>query len=256
MYLRKLYVKLFFMKLPVISKLKKLLIGSFFPFVRRSYSQSGEDIIISDLFHRLQISNPTYLDIGANEPVSLNNTYRLYTRGSKGVCVEPNLVMYKRLLQKRPKDTIINAGVSFNEKWEADFYIFPARFHGLNTFSKEEAEFWEHTGNEEIGRHKPEQVIRMKLIEINEIIEKYFTGHPNLVSIDVEGLDLKIAKMINFEKYKPEVFCLETLGFVEGNKEIRKTDIVDFFTEKGYFVYADTYINTIFCRRDAYQNLA
>ena len=244
------------MSFPLIGKLKKVLVGSFFPHVRRSYSQSGEDIIISDLFNRLGISNPTYLDIGANDPISLNNTYRLYTRGGSGVCIEPNPVMYKRLLQKRPKDTKINAGVAFDEKREADFYIFPARFHGLNTFSKEEAEFWEHTGNEEIGRHKPEQVIRMKLIEINEIIEKYFTGHPNLVSIDVEGLDLEIAKKINFEKYKPEVFCLETLGFVEGNKEIRKTDIVDFFTEKGYFVYADTYINTIFCRRDAYKNLA
>lgn len=244
------------MGFPFISILKKVLVGSFFPHVRRSYSQSGEDIIISDLFLRLGISNPDYLDIGANDPISLNNTYRLYTRGSRGVCIEPNPVMYKRLLQKRPQDTIINAGVAFDEKRESDFYMFPALFHGLNTFSKEEAAFWEHTGNEEIGRHKPEQIISMKLIDINEIIEKYFAGQPNLVSIDVEGLDLEIAKMINFDKYKPEVFCLETLGFAGGNKEINKTEIVDFFKSKGYFVYANTYINTIFCRIDAYKNLA
>ncbi len=240
----------------IISKLKKVLVSSFFPHVRRSYSQSGEDIIISDLFLRLGIPNPDYLDIGANDPISLNNTYRLYTRGSRGVCIEPNPVMYKRLLQKRPQDIIINAGVAFDEKQQADFYMFPAQFHGLNTFSKEEAAFWEHTGNEEIGRHKPEQVICMKLIDINEIMEKYFTRQPNLVSIDVEGLDLEIAKLINFEKFKPEVFCLETLGFVGGNKEINKTEIVDFFISKGYFVYANTYINTIFCRMDAYINLA
>ncbi len=256
MYLRQLVIKFSFMKLPVISKLKKVLVGSFFPYVRRSYSQSGEDIIISDLFRRLQILNPTYLDIGANDPVSLNNTYRLYSSGSRGVCVEPNPVMYKRLLRKRKKDTCINAGVAFDEKKVADFYIFPEKFHGLNTFSKVEAEFWEHTGNEEIGRHKPEQVISMRLIDINEILEEYFSAHPNLISVDVEGLDLEIVKTINFTKYRPEVFCLETLGFRAGNKEFKKNDIGTFFKENGYFVYADTYINTIFCCKDAYKNLA
>ena len=88
--------------------IKKLLIGSFFPHLRRSYSQSGEDIIISDLFHRLQIVNPSYLDIGANDPIALSNTYRLYTRGSRGVCVEPNPVMYNRLQQKRKKLLFFN----------------------------------------------------------------------------------------------------------------------------------------------------
>ena len=241
---------------PVISKLKKVLVGSFFPYVRRSYSQSGEDIIINDLFNRLHLSKPSYLDIGANEPVSLNNTYRLYTRGSNGVCIEPNPVLYKKLLDKRPGDVCINAGVAFDDKQEADFYIFPEKLNGLNTFSKVEADFWEQTGNQEIGKQKPERIIKMKLININEIIEKYFSPHPNLISIDVEGLDLEIVKTINFSKYKPEVFCIETLGFIEGNKEIKKNEIIDYFIGNGYFIYADTYINTIFCRRDAYKNLA
>ncbi len=230
--------------------------GSFFPHMRRSYSQSGEDIIISDLFHRLQISNPAYLDIGANAPISLSNTYRFYTRGSRGVCVEPNPELYKKLKNKRPGDVCLNAGISFDDKREADFYLFPEKYNGLNTFSKEEADFWEHTGNDLIGKHRVERVIRMPLIDINEVIGKYFSLHPNFISIDVEGLDLEIAKTIDFDKYKPEVFCLETLGFIAGNKEIKKKEIVDFFIDKGYFIYADTYINTIFCRKDVYKNIA
>lgn len=230
--------------------------GSFFPHMRRSYSQSGEDIIISDLFHRLQMLHPTYLDIGANDPVSLSNTYRLYIRGSRGVCIEPNPAMYRKLAAKRKADICINAGIAFDEKDEADFYVFPEKFHGLNTFSKAEADFWAETGNDEIGRHKPEQIIKVRLININEIMDKYLSPQPNLISVDVEGLDLEIVKSIDFQKYKPDVFCIETLGFIEGNKEIKKTDITDFFLKNGYFVYADTYINTIFCRKDAYKNLA
>ena len=244
------------MPLSIIQQLKKIFVSSFFPYVRRSYSQSGEDIIISDLFHRLRIQHPTYLDIGANDPVSLNNTYRLYTRGSRGVCVEPNPVMYKKLEAKRQGDICINAGIAFDEKREADFYVFPPKYHGLNTFSKAEAEFWTETGNEEIGRHKPERVIKMQLIPVNDIMNKYFSPHPNFISVDVEGLDLEIVKSIDFQKYKPEIFCIETLGFIAGNKEIKKNDIIDFFLQHGYFVYADTYINTIFCRKDVYKNLA
>ncbi|MBK8089174.1 MAG: FkbM family methyltransferase [Chitinophagaceae bacterium] len=236
--------------------LKKILVTTLFKHIRSSYAQSGEDIIISDLFSHLNIQNPTYLDIGANDPIALSNTYRLYKRGSKGVCVEPNPVLCKKIQQKRKRDTCLNVGVAFGERREADFYAFPEKFNGLNTFSKEEADFWEHTGNEEIGMHKVEKVIKMKLVHINEIIEQYFSPHPNLVSIDVEGLDFDILKSLDFSKYKPEVFCIETLGFIENNKEIKKTEILDFLKVHGYFVYADTYINTVFCLKSAYKNLA
>jgi len=238
-----------------IARLKKKLVAIFFPHVRRSYSQSGEDIIINDLFARLGITTPTYLDIGANEPVSLNNTYRLYARGSKGVCIEPNPVLYKKLKEKRGRDVCINAGVAFDENREADFYLFSGKAHGLGTFSKKEAEFWEFTGNEEIGKHKPEAVIKTSLVSINDIMGQYFSPHPNLVSIDVEGLDLPIVQTIDFSTYQPEVFCAETLWFEEDNKETKNKELIRFFEEKGYFIYADTYINTIFCLKKAYKKI-
>ncbi len=237
-------------------ELKKIIISTFFRHLRSSYSQSGEDIIICDLFSRLNIQHPSYLDIGANDPVALSNTYRLYKRGSKGVCVEPNPILYEKIKKKRPKDICLNAGVAFNEKRESTFYLFPEQFSGLNTFSKEEVDFWEHTGNDDVGRHKVEKTINMKLMPVNEIMEKYFSPHPNFISIDVEGLDFEILKTIDFSKYKPEAFCIETLGFIENNREIKKKEIVDFFLEYGYFVYADTYINTVFCLKSAYKNLA
>jgi FkbM family methyltransferase len=240
----------------LVADLKKKITSIFFPHVRRSYSQSGEDIIISDLFSRLGIGFPSYLDIGANEPVSLNNTYRLYSRGCRGVCIEPNPVLYKKLKRKRRKDICINAGIAFDETRKADFYVFTGKAHGLSTFSKQEAGFWENTGNDEIGKHKPGSIIKTSLLDINEVMEKYFSPYPNLISIDVEGLDLEIAKTINFEKYKPEIFCAETLWFAKNNKETKNIQLIDFFKTKDYFVYADTYINTIFCRKDAYKNIS
>lgn len=239
----------------ILVPVKTILVKLFFRHIRRSYSQSGEDIIISDLFTRLGIIHATYLDIGANEPVSLSNTYRLYTMGSSGVCVEPNPILFKKLQTKRKRDTCLNTGVAFDERKEADYYMFSDNLHGLNTFSKEEAAFWENTGNEQIGKHKIEKTIRMKLVDINELMQKYFNPYPNLVSIDVEGLDLEILKTINFDRFKPEVFCIETLQFQGNNKESKNRQLIGFLEEKGYFVYADTYINSILCLKSVYTAL-
>lgn len=205
------------------------------------------------MFSRLGIKTPRYLDIGANEPVALSNTYRLYTRGSRGVCVEPNPVLAAKLVEKRKGDTVLQSGVAYNESREADYFVFPHALHGLNTFSREEARFWEETGNSEIGRSKVEKVIRMKLIDINELMEKYFTNGPDFVSLDVEGLDLDILKTIDFNRYRPHAFCIETLRFEKDDKESKNEEIIRFMTGKGYFIYADTYINTIFCHRDSYK---
>lgn len=244
------------MSFSFIENLKKIITRLFFPYVRRSYSQSGEDIIISDLFNRLGIHFPSYLDIGANHPISLNNTIRLYKRGCRGVCIEPNPEFYKLLKKKRSKDTCLNAGIGFNENREADFYLFTGKAHGLSTFSQKEAEFWEHTGNEEIGRHKAQAVLKIKLLNINEVINTYFKNYPNLISLDVEGLDLEVLQILDFEKYKPEVICVETLWFDKENKETKNELLIQFLLKHGYFMYADTYINSIFCRKDSYKNIS
>ena len=55
-----------------------------------SYSQAGEDQLVRYLFQSMGIANPTYLDIGANHPYICSNTFLFYSRGSKGVCIEPD----------------------------------------------------------------------------------------------------------------------------------------------------------------------
>lgn len=232
--------------------LKKWLTSKVFPHLRSSYSQSGEDIIICDLFSRLGIEHPTYLDIGANEPAALSNTYRLYKRGSSGVCLEPNPRLFKKFKETRERDIVLNAGVAFDDRKEADYYLFEGSAHGFSTFSKEDADFWVNTGNDKVGRFNIERVIKTPLLQVTEIIKQHFKPHPNLISIDVEGLDLQILRLIDFTTCKPEVICVETLVYGENNKESKNQELISFLQGAGYFIYADTYINTIFCRNDAY----
>lgn len=211
-----------------------------------SYSQAGEDRILNYLFHTMKISNPSYLDIGANLPKFCSNTYLFYENGSSGVCVEADPALFKNLSEARNRDKCLNVGVTFDNRKEADFYVFEVS--GLNTLSKEEAEFREKNGS-----YKIKKVIKIPLKNINEILEENFDKTPDLISIDVEGIDLKILKSLNFEKYRPLAICVETITYSEDRTERKITEILDFVISKGYIIYADTHINTIFVDEERFR---
>jgi FkbM family methyltransferase len=213
-----------------------------------SFSQVGEDLIINYLFLQLKIERPSYLDIGANFPVVGNNTYFFYNRGCRGVCIEPDPELYDKIRKARPGDTVINAGVGLNGDVSADLYIFPHPYTGWNTFSKTEA-----ANKERETGIKPREIRPTPLKTINEVIAGHFGSCPNLISIDVEGLDLDILRSLDYTKYSPEVICAETTSFSVHHKEEKIEEIGRFLETKGYFAYADTFVNTIFCRSDVYK---
>ena len=53
-------------------------------------------------------------------------------------------------------------------------------------------------------------------------------------------------RSFDFSKIRPAVFCVETLAYARDNNEMKILGIAEFLCSKGYMVYADTYINTIF----------
>lgn len=217
-----------------------------------SFSQFGEDIIINDLFNELAINSISYLDIGANNPKFISNTYLFYERGFNGVLVEPNSRLCKKLAAERPRDRVLNVGIGVDDSVkEADFYLFPEEADGLSTFSESEAKFWETT---KLGgrNYQAQEVVKVPLMNVNEVIANYFTEYPDIVSIDVEGWDLKILETFDFEKYSPAVFCVETLAYNDDGSTYRNNAVEQFLDKKGYFAYKETYANTIFVNRNLY----
>jgi len=219
-----------------------------FPHSQLVYAQSGEDLIVAHLFYKLGIKKPYYLDIGANHPIFISNTYYFYLRGGRGVCVEPNPYLFKKIKAKRPGDIVLNAGVGIDRQIEADFYLFPKKTHGLSTFSKREADYWKETGMRKEGKIAYERIIKVPLHNINTIIHEYCSRTPDFISIDIEGLDLAVLQTFNFETYTPLVFCVETLCYDEKQNEYKNKELIEFMIVNGYQVYADTHVNTIFLK--------
>lgn len=214
---------------------------------RTSYSQCGEDLIIDFLFMWLGVTEISYLDIGANHPIRLNNTYFFYLRGCKGVLIEPDSDLYKVLVAARPRDRCLNIAVGVDGNPTAKMFIMTSRT--LNTLVPSQA-----TEYESFGREKTERIVEVPQRGINEVLAAEFQRTPNLVSLDVEGLDLEILKQWDFASFRPEVFCIETLTFTQNGTERKLTEIIEFMRARGYMQYADTYINTVFVSTDAWNS--
>src|SRR5262249_38314336 len=156
-----------------------------------------------------------YLDIGANHPTFLSNTYLLYEAGARGILIEPNPDLAALLRAKRPRDVVINAGIAFDDRRTAT--PFRLTSPGFNTFSRAQAEpavassrNWAPADRQEIIDQ-----IEVPLIPINEVIKQHATGDaPHVVSIDTEGCDLAILEtldlgLLNGDLSIPSLICIE-----------------------------------------------
>jgi FkbM family methyltransferase len=217
------------------------------PYIPSTYAQAGEDAVLRFLFEDFGITTIKYLDIGCNTPNYGNNTYLFYTNGSTGVCVEANPSLINKIKTIRPKDKVIHAGVSVLDEKEADLYVF--NVPAISTFNKQEAE-----QRSSFGNYKVEQIIKVPLITINNLIDDNFSSYPDLLSIDIEGFDYPVLQSLNYTNYPIPVICVETCTYSENHIRPKNLSIANFMATKGYEVYADTYINTIFVNKKWFYN--
>jgi len=210
-----------------------------------SYAQQGEDLALWEILHLvLRIEHPTYMDVGAHHPVFNNNTYYFYERGSRGVLVEPNPGLHGVLEQVRPHDVLVRAGIGVTAQAEADFYIIGGSEDGqLNTFSREQAEALVTRSR---GHYSIAKVMKIPLLNINDLMRRHWNGPPNLLSLDTEGFDLPILRSLDFKRLRPDVVCVETVEI--GGRRLL-ADIMQLMANNNYEIRGGSFINTIFVDR-------
>ena len=94
----------------------------------------------------------------------------------------------------------------------------------------------------------------VRRLGINELLAENFPDAPPVfVSLDVEGLDYTILQAWDFSRFRPAVFCVETLTYTQNNTERKINEIMELMRSKNYRVYADTFVNTIFVSEDAWR---
>ncbi|MBP7807786.1 MAG: FkbM family methyltransferase [Bacteroidia bacterium] len=204
---------------------------------------------INFLFNSKNINSVNYLELGAYDPCSGSNTYFFYKNNNSGILIEADSNRIHKIKEKRPKDKVLNIGIGINDnESEADFYKFEEPAH--NTFDKNEAEFREKNGS-----YKLIEICKVKMTSINKIIaENYKSGYPDFLSIDIEGFDFEVLNHLDHNTYPIPVICAETCKYSENHIKEKDKRFEKLMESKGYFIYADTYINTIFVNKNWFYN--
>lgn len=215
----------------IIDYRKKYLDG----YALKSYSQEGEDMILRRLFEHEK--EGFYVDVGAHHPQRFSNTYFFYKRGWNGINIDAMPGSMKLFDKIRPRDINIEKPISDTTE-VLTYYAFsePA----LNGFSKELSEKRASNGSASILFSKEIETTTLEML-LDENLPEHKTI--NFLSIDVEGLDFKVLKSMNFDKHPPKVILIEILGSTL--EKIVSSEIASYLKTKGYVAYAKT-INTVF----------
>jgi len=199
-----------------------------------SYSQEGEDLILRRLLGEKK--SGFYVDVGAHHPIRYSNTYGLYKSGWRGLNIDamPGSMRLFNIIRK--KDINLEVPVS-SKKSLLTYYMFnePA----LNTFSMDIAERrngfngYKLIGEQDILTSRLDELLLKHNIKEDQI---------DLLSIDVEGLDLDVLLSLNLELNRPKLILIEDLPDVKGN-EASETEV--YLGRYNYFKVASTK-NTMF----------
>jgi FkbM family methyltransferase len=185
----------------------------------KTYSQSGQDIMLLNIFKLLKIESPTYLDLGAHHPTQISNTALLVERlKAKGVNVDAHPQAIQFFKQQRPKDINVCLGVG-PTRGKLNFYIWDDT-SAINTFDKERAQRWIECG------HRV-SVTQVEVVTLQDILDMYCDGkYPDLLLMDIEGLDHAVLESADFSVTKPKVIVAE----IEQNQQ----NTVDLMFSKGF----------------------
>jgi FkbM family methyltransferase len=161
-------------------------------FKKKGYSQGGEDLILARLFNY----KPTglFIDVGANDPVLLNNTYLFYKLGWSGINFEPLPELAEKFKRKRSRDTVITKAMS-NFVGEANFTA------GINKYDV----------NSSLLNHDLPQknTIRVHVDRLENVLDDLKITEIDFISIDTEGTEVDVLEGLNLDKYKPRFILTE-----------------------------------------------
>jgi FkbM family methyltransferase len=179
---------------------------------------NNEDTAILNYFKDRK--NGFYVDVGCYHPIHRNNTHLLHMRNWSGINVDTSQFSIDLFNFMRPKDFNYNCAIS--DKNENLKLFYQKELSQLSTIEKDQAEIVFQ------GNIKEKEI---KAFTLDEILsrDKYKNSKIDLLDIDVEGADLKVLRGLSFEKFKPELVCVEIHA-----KEIKKSDIYNFLIDKNY----------------------
>lgn len=188
-----------------------------------SYSQYGEDLIIAEIFSRINGGTFRLLDIGAWDPVEKSNSRLLIVNGWSAVLIEPSPTPLRNLIGAYgPRFTravsqeivVVGAAVGLT----SGMVRMAITDDAVSTSVEAVATLWKDAGGYVGHAYFP-------VITLKDIFNQ-FGGPFDFVNIDAEGLSVELAiEYLKMEGF-PKVMCVE--------HDNRSVELMAVATQRGY----------------------
>lgn len=193
---------------------------------RKSYSQGKEDLIIAKILEFK--SKGFYIDVGANDPVKLNNTYLFYKNGWSGISVEPIPSLADKLRTLRNRDIVVEKAIS-NYVGNAEFNV------GISKYDVNSSLIDHNLSNQKKST--------VEVTKLENVLNDLKIKNIDILCVDTEGTEIDVLEGLNFDKYQPRIILAEYNTISIGNNKL-----IPYLVNKGYQpVYINTW-NIIFSR--------
>ena len=177
-----------------------------------------EDLVIEGYFKNK--NKGFYVDVGCYHPLQRNNTMLLYQKGWMGINIDISDFSIKLFKFLRPDDFNLNVAVS-NKEGEIDMF-FQKKLSQLSTIKENSAKKTFQ------GNILNQKILSRKLTSILDE-GKYKDQKIDFLNVDAEGADFEVLQSLDFNKYSPELICIEVI-----EKDLENSDVFNFLYKYRY----------------------
>lgn len=180
---------------------------------KRTYSQHGEDLRLVALLSAFDLRQGLYVDVGANHPTDISNTFAFYRQGLCGIVIEPNPELAHLFSVFRPRDIVLPIACS-EQPGVATFTI--SKTPVLSSLDEANAgPVWKK--------------IRVPLLPLDTVIRDVAPTWIPLLSVDVEGHSGAVLRGAKATLRKTYLACIEASEGTDEEKQVRAA-----LTEAGF----------------------
>ena len=180
-----------------------------------------------------------YVDVGCYHPIHRNNTYLLHKQDWKGINIDVSQFSIDLFNYLRPNDLNYNCAISNKNEIVKIFY--QKELSQLSTIENEQAKkvFQGNIKEKEIQAFTLDEILKK---------DKFKDAKIDFLNIDVEGADFKVLEGLSFDKFKPELICIEI-----HDKEIKDSKVYKFLNDKNYkLIWSGVFSHLFKTSRDSF----
>lgn len=180
--------------------------------------------------------NGFFVEAGANNGIDQSNTIQLENNfGWSGLLIEPNTFKFNQCISNRPKSICENYAL-VSDSYDSDTIDGDFSHNddqSLMSLVSDPGDFFD----DELLFYKEQRKRDCKIISVpvstmNALLEKHKINNIDFFSLDVEGYEISVLNGLNFDKFRPKYFLIETCPNLNGGNRLKA--VTDYMSSKKY----------------------